>query len=62
MANPLTAEDKKVIDANLARLKEAEEEVARAKLAGFDVTEEERQVQELKTQLQKIKQAYFPRT
>ena len=60
MAGPLTAEDRKLIDEQLAQLKTAKEEIKRAKLAGIDVSEYETQADALEKQLQMIKSAYFP--
>ncbi len=60
MAGPLTAEHKAEIERQLSALKEAEAEIKRAQLAGIDVSEQAKQVAELRDQLTKIKAAYFP--
>lgn len=60
MANPLTPEDKAKIEEHLRLLTEAEADVRRAEAAGIDVSEEKARLAETKSQLQKIKQAYFP--
>jgi hypothetical protein len=60
MASPLSADDLKTINEQLAALKTADAEIKRAKLAGIDVSAEETQVSDLTGQLQKIKAAYFP--
>ncbi len=60
MAGPLTAEHKAVIDAQLEAIKQAETEIKRAKSAGIDVSEFEQQAKDLREQLTRIKQAYFP--
>lgn len=62
MVGPLTADDLKTINENLAALKEAEAEIKRATLAGIDVADQATQVKELAEQLTKIKGAYFPRS
>lgn len=61
MASPLSASDKAAIDKSLEQLKEAKAEIARAKLAGIDVSDQESQANELTKQLEQIKAAYFPR-
>ncbi len=60
MAAPLTEEHKRQIDAALAQLKEAREMIARAKLAGIDVAEQEAEAAKLDDQLRKLRQAFFP--
>lgn len=60
MASPLTTEHKAIIDKALADLKEAREQVTRAKLAKIDVAEQEAQIEAMETQLKAIKAAYFP--
>ncbi len=62
MAQVLTAEDRKTIEKSLEDLKTAKAEIARAKLAGIDVSDFTEQVEALTTQLEKLKAAYFPRT
>jgi bacterioferritin (cytochrome b1) len=60
MASPLTAEHKRAIDKALADIKEAKDQIARAKLAKIDVSDQEAQVSQLEEQLRAIKAAYFP--
>ena len=60
MAGPLTDEHRREIDARLADLKQAKEEIARAQRAGIDVSDFAETAQRLETQLRAIKGAYFP--
>jgi hypothetical protein len=59
MANPLTATDKKEIEAHLKAAEKIRSDINRARMAGLDVTEQEATLNAAVTQLQKIKAAYF---
>lgn len=48
------------IRAQLARLDEAEQAMRRAKAAGIELPEQEKQIKENRARLLKLKQAYFP--
>lgn len=56
----LTADDKREIERQLAALKEAKADIARAKSAGIDVADMEAQLAEIEGSLRKLKAAYFP--
>jgi hypothetical protein len=58
--NPLTDRDLESIDANLAQLAEAEDQIKLAEQAGMDLSQQREQVRTQRAQLQKIKQTYFP--
>ena len=60
MAGPLTDEHRAEIDRQLAALKQARDEISRAKRAGIDVSDFEAQAATLDAQLRAIKGAYFP--
>lgn len=61
MAEPiLTETDFAELTANLKRLDEAEENIRQAVQAGLDMGAEQIRVRDLKAQLLKLKQAYFP--
>lgn len=60
MVEPFTAEDKKKIDETLALIKETKGHLARAKLAGLDVSELEERLTQQEAQLMGIRRAYFP--
>ncbi len=57
---PLKAADLVELTAQLARLQTAELEIERAERAGIDLADQKTRVRDLRTQLSKIKQAYFP--
>ena len=56
----LTAEHRRLIDQQLANLKEAEDVIRRSETAGLDMTAERARHDALKKQLQGIRQAFFP--
>jgi len=56
----LTDEHRAEIDRQLAALKQARDEISRAKRAGIDVSDFEAQAATLDAQLRAIKGAYFP--
>lgn len=60
MVAPLTDEHKREIDSALAKIKIAEDQIKRAKLAGIDVSDSETRLGETKAKLQAIKTAFFP--
>lgn len=62
MANngPLTDEHLQQINDNLALLKELDGQIKQAKAADIDVSVLEQQARDLRTKINKIKQAYFP--
>jgi len=55
-----TREDKLAINKALTEAEALRKEIARAKLAGIDVTEHEKRLSGAEDRLRKIKQAYFP--
>tara|TARA_Y100000310_G_scaffold186486_1_gene186647 strand:+ start:405 stop:593 length:189 start_codon:yes stop_codon:yes gene_type:complete len=59
MPDLLDAEDKERINYALGEIDGVEENILRAKEAGLDVSQQERRLGELKTQLQRIKGAFF---
>ena len=60
MADPLGAQDLETIEANLAQLSIAEDEIRRATAAGIDVKELADTARAQRAQLLKLKQTYFP--
>lgn len=56
----LTAEHRRLIDAKLADLKEAEDIIRRSESAGLDMTAERARLDALRKQLTGIRQAFFP--
>lgn len=60
MVAPLTAEHKQRIDEALRQIKDAEDLIKRAKLAGIDVSDSEAQLVDTKARLQALKAAFFP--
>lgn len=58
--NPLTLEHKAQIEEALAVLKGLNEHITRAKQAGIDIADLEKQKVELEQKLLAIKRAYFP--
>jgi len=62
MAAPFTKEDKTVIDKTLHDLEDIKKDIARAKLAKIDVSEQEAMLIAAEEKLRAIKQAYFPTT
>jgi len=56
----LTDQHKVAINLALEAVEDTTASIARAKLAGFDVTELEKQLKAKEAQLRSIKQAYFP--
>ncbi len=58
--SPLTAEDKVKLDEAHRQLQEAQAQIARAKAAGIDVTDQEAEVKALLESVTRIRQAYFP--
>lgn len=60
MADVLTDTDLESINANIAKLNEAKAQIKLAKQAGLDVSSLETRQNEQMTQLQQIKQTYFP--
>ncbi len=59
MANPFTAEDKRKIDATLKAIADSRKDIARAKLAGINVSEAESRLKQAEDSLLKIKQVYL---
>ena len=57
---PLTEEDLKGIKDNLALLNEAEAIIDRAMRGGIDMSEQKKQTAELRTQLTRLGQSFFP--
>jgi CRISPR/Cas system-associated endoribonuclease Cas2 len=57
---PLTDEDLAAIKENLARLDEAERIVDQAIRGGIDMQAQKKQTTELRTQLKRIQQSFFP--
>jgi hypothetical protein len=60
MANPFTAEDKRKVDSALKAIAEVKKDISKAKLAGIDVTDQEKRLTETESQLSAIKRVYFP--
>ncbi len=60
MAGPLTLEDKRAIDKALELIAGTEKEIVRAKMAGIDVSAQEKDLVSYKANLVAIRQAYFP--
>lgn len=60
-SGPLTEDDRVVLDESLAALRDAKDQIKRAKLAGIDVADMEGEVDRLEAQITQVKQAYFPR-
>ena len=60
MAAPLTKDDLDNINSALRGTKAIREVIARAKLAGIDVSAQEDQVNQAESRLQAIKQGFFP--
>lgn len=60
MANPLSTEDRANIEIQLKALADARADLNRAKAAGIDVADLEKQLNESEAQLKAIKQVYFP--
>jgi uncharacterized membrane protein YjjP (DUF1212 family) len=58
--SPLTAEDLKALNENLERLDDASKIIDQATRGGIDMSEQRKQTQELRTQLLRIKQSFFP--
>lgn len=59
MAEPLTQEDKKQIDKSLKAIRDAKQLFTRAKQAGMDVEELEKEANRLEQRLQATRQAFF---
>jgi len=62
MVAPFTTEDKKQMDATLKSIEDIKKDIARAKLAGIDVSEQEQRILQAEEKLRALKQAYFPST
>ena len=60
MDNPITEEHKGMIDDALVAVDTAKEQLARAKLAGIDVSAIEKRVSEQENRLHQFRQAFFP--
>jgi len=60
MAQIFTKEDKAKINAALTSIAEVKKEIAKAKLAGIDVTNQETELLATEAKLQGIKRVYFP--
>jgi hypothetical protein len=60
MVAPFTKEDKAVIDKTLHDIEDIKKDIARAKLAKIDVSEQEAKIIAAEEKLRAIKQAYFP--
>lgn len=60
MANPFTAEDKRKVDSALKAISEVKKDISKAKLAGIDVSDQEKRLVETESQLSAIKRVYFP--
>ncbi len=56
----LTAEHRRIIDEQLASLKEAEDLIKRAEVGGIDMTAERSRLDALRKQLQGLRGAFFP--
>jgi predicted DNA-binding protein (UPF0278 family) len=56
----LTAEHRRIIDKGLADLKEAEDIIRRAELAGLDMSAERARHDAVRKQLQGLRSAFFP--
>lgn len=59
-ASPLTADHHQQIIQGLARIKLAEDQIALAKMAKIDVTQQEQRLQEAKDKLNLLRSVYFP--
>ena len=59
MTNPLTAEDKTKIEAALKAINEVKKDIIKAKMAGIDVSEQEKTLNETEQGLLAVKKAYF---
>ena len=57
---PLTAENQKQINDALKGIEAVKADIAKAKMAGLQVTDLEEQLKSGEEQLRKIKQVYFP--
>lgn len=60
MAEPLTSEDLKNINATLKMITDTKKAVAVAKTAGIPLGDREKELSEVELKLQAIKRAYFP--
>tara|TARA_Y100000004_G_scaffold189908_1_gene246230 strand:+ start:859 stop:1056 length:198 start_codon:yes stop_codon:yes gene_type:complete len=59
MKQPFTDEDKKRMDEHLLEIDEAEKLLARGKMAGLDLTDQETRLRETKNKLRQIKNTFF---
>jgi len=57
---PLTEKDFEDMQDRLRQLDQAEETIRRAQTAGLDFTEQQKQVRELRAQITKIRNSFFP--
>lgn len=58
--SPLGNQDLDRIKQSLSQLDEAQAQIDLAKRADFDVADQEKQIRDARTKLQKIRQVYFP--
>ena len=58
--NPLTEQDLERLNTAQRQLDELEGQISLAEQAGFDVAPQREQATRYRTQIQRIKQAYFP--
>ena len=59
VSKPFTDEDKKRMDEHLLEIDEAEKLLARGKMAGLDLANEESRLRETKNKLRQIKNTFF---
>jgi len=60
MGSPYSKEDKAKIDSALKAITEVKKDIAKAKLAGIDVSDQEKRLVEIEQSLLSIKRVYFP--
>lgn len=60
LQNPLSEQDFEDIRVRLKDLDDADALIRKSELAGLDVTEQKARAKDLREQLMKIKQAFFP--
>tara|TARA_B100000029_G_scaffold443179_1_gene462081 strand:+ start:1122 stop:1319 length:198 start_codon:yes stop_codon:yes gene_type:complete len=59
VSKPFTEEDKKRMDEHLLEIDEAEKLLARGKMAGLDLADQEARLRETKNRLRQIKNTFF---
>lgn len=60
ITHPFTDDDKRRIDESLLEIDDAEHLIKKGRLAGLDLSEQERELKTTRDRLRKIKQVFWP--